>query len=241
MIFYGLIGLVALVAGAVAAVAGFGIGSLLTPTLGWQYGVKLAVAAVAIPHVLGTAFRFWMIRKHVDRAVLISFGLASAVGGLAGALLHTVLKSPVLGFVLGLLLIYAGAVGVAGAKRRVLQGVWAWGAGLASGLFGGLVGNQGGIRSAALLSFGLSKEAFVATATAVALVVDGARLPVYLATQWSALWRIWPAIAVCSAGVLLGTWFGRPVLARIPEPVFNRVVSGIILVLGIGLVAQTWR
>ncbi len=238
VLFYSLVGIVAVIAGAVASVAGFGIGSLLTPTLGWQYGIKLAVAAVSIPHVLGTAFRFWMIRRNVDRGVLISFGLASAAGGLAGALLHTVLKSPVLGLVLGLLLIYAGTVGLVGANRRVLRGPWAWAAGIASGLFGGLVGNQGGIRSAALLNFGLSKEAFVATATAVALMVDAARVPVYLATQAAAMWRIWPAIAVCSAGVLAGTWFGRPVLARLPEKVFTRVVSAIILLLGLALVVQ---
>jgi hypothetical protein len=45
-------------------------------------------------------------------------------------------------------------------------------AGALSGLFGGLVGNQGGIRSAALMGFDINKEAFVATATAIGLVVD---------------------------------------------------------------------
>jgi hypothetical protein len=44
-----------------------------------------------------------------------------------------------------------------------------------SGPSGGLVGNQGGLASSALVGFDLSKEAFGATATAVALVVDGRR------------------------------------------------------------------
>jgi len=30
-----------------------------------------------------------MLRRHVDREVLLGFGIASAVGGLAGALIHT--------------------------------------------------------------------------------------------------------------------------------------------------------
>ena len=38
----------ALIAGAIASVAGFGIGSLLTPLFALQTGTKLAVAAVAI-------------------------------------------------------------------------------------------------------------------------------------------------------------------------------------------------
>ena len=44
-----------IVAGAVASVAGFGIGSLLTPVLGMGVGTKVAVAMVSIPHVVGTA------------------------------------------------------------------------------------------------------------------------------------------------------------------------------------------
>src|SRR5262249_44587442 len=51
--------LVAVAAGAIASVAGFGIGSLLTPLLAWPLGTRLAVAAVSIPHLVGTALRFW--------------------------------------------------------------------------------------------------------------------------------------------------------------------------------------
>ncbi|HKO01037.1 MAG TPA: hypothetical protein VJ032_05065, partial [Thermoanaerobaculia bacterium] len=66
---------VALLAGSIASVAGFGIGSILTPFLGLQIGVKLAVAAVSIPHVIGTAIRFWTLRDKLDRRVLGTFGL----------------------------------------------------------------------------------------------------------------------------------------------------------------------
>src|SRR5262245_24163632 len=72
-------------AGAIASVAGFGIGSILTPLFSWQSGTKFAVAAVSIPHLAGTAVRFWLLRGHIDRRVLLSFGLASAAGGLLGA------------------------------------------------------------------------------------------------------------------------------------------------------------
>ena len=65
----------ALAGGVVAAVAGFGIGSMLTPALALQVDARLAVAAVSIPHALGTAFRFWLLGGRVDRRVLGSFGL----------------------------------------------------------------------------------------------------------------------------------------------------------------------
>jgi uncharacterized membrane protein YfcA len=98
----------ALVSGAVAAVTGFGVGSLLTPALALRTGTKLAVAAIAIPHFIGTAQRFWMLRQHVDRQVLVGFGIASAVGGLAGALVHTRVSSGALAVVFGSLLVLAG-------------------------------------------------------------------------------------------------------------------------------------
>ena len=52
--------LASLAAGAIAAVAGFGIGSLMTPLLAFVVGMKLAVAIVSIPHLVGTALRFWL-------------------------------------------------------------------------------------------------------------------------------------------------------------------------------------
>jgi len=234
LIFDVIVLLAATLAGAVAAVSGFGIGSLLTPVLASHYGTKVAVAAVSIPHVIGTAVRFVKLREHVDRRAFIRFGILSAAGGLLGALIHARVNAPVLSIVLGVLLIFAGVSGLLGLTQRVHLGRrTAWAAGMLSGLFGGLVGNQGGIRSAALMGFDLSKESFVATATAVALVVDGARMPVYVWTEGRSLTRLWPEIATATAGVLLGTVLGVRALRRIPERVFRPSVS--ILITGLGV------
>lgn len=226
--------LVGVLAGGVAAVAGFGIGSLLTPVLAGALGMKLAVAAVSIPHFAGTGIRLWRLRSHVDRSLLRGFGLASAAGGLAGALLHSLAGSPVLRVAFGLLLLLAAASELTGLMERVRLGtVGAWLAGGLSGGFGGLVGNQGGIRSAALLAFELGPRAFVATATAIALVVDVARMPVYLVTQGGAIADVAGLVAIATAGVVVGTLVGERVLGRIPRPVFRRLVAGLIGALGV--------
>jgi uncharacterized membrane protein YfcA len=197
------------------------------------------VAAVSIPHVVGTAVRFAKLRAHVDRRAFIRFGILSAAGGLLGALIHTRVDAPVLSIVLGALLVFAGLSGLLGLAERLRLGRrTAWIAGTLSGLFGGLVGNQGGIRSAALMGFDLPKEAFVATATAVALVVDGARMPVYIWTEWGSLVRLWPEIVAAVAGVLLGTVVGVRVLRRIPERVFRPSVSILIVTLGVYMLLQ---
>lgn len=81
--------LVAILSGATASVVGFGIGSLLTPLLAARFGTNVAVAAVTLPHALATAVRCWRLRASIDRRVLTRFGLLSAAGALAGALVYT--------------------------------------------------------------------------------------------------------------------------------------------------------
>ncbi|MBS1963279.1 MAG: TSUP family transporter [Bdellovibrionales bacterium] len=223
-------------AGAIAASAGFGIGSVLTPLLALELGGKAAVPLVAIPHLVATVIRFLTLRGHLDRGVFLRFGLASAAGGFAGAFLLIAIHPDPLTVLLGSVLVLAGLGGLTGWSDRLrFRGPGAWIAGGASGFLGGIVGNQGGIRAAALIPFGLSKEAFVATTTAVAIVVDGARIPVYL-------WRDGAGIAANSnwlvlilVGVLVGTAIGTFFLKRVPETAFRRVVSGLILGLGLSL------
>ena len=231
---------VSIVAGAIAAVAGFGIGSVLTPVLSLRFDVRLAIAIVSLPHVAGTLVRFILVRAHIDRRVLLGFGIASAIGGLVGAALQAVVRSSVLAIVFGALLVFAGLGSLTGFARRMRFGDrnLALVGGALSGLLGGLVGNQGGIRAAALLGFDVDKEAFVATATAVALVVDGARIPVYLLTQGSDLAAQGPLIAVLAIGAIVGTLAGGWTLRRLPEPIFRRVVGALLLLLGLYTLAR---
>jgi len=237
-----LVVVVALVAGGIAAVTGFGIGSLLTPLLALQVETRVAVAAVAVPHVIGTALRFGLLRAGVDRRVLWSFGLASAAGGLIGALLHNWASNRGLTIVFGALLLFAAASQVSGLARRMrFRGPVAWIAGSVSGLLGGLVGNQGGIRSAALLGFDLSKETFVATATAVALFVDGARMPIYFATQYNEIAALWRWVTLATAGVAAGSVLGSRVLVRIPESWFRRVLAATLAALGCAMFVRGMR
>ena len=234
MIFQIILAVVATVAGAVASLAGFGIGSLLTPLLAVKTGIGIAVAGVAIAHFIGTALRFLLLKKSLNRRIFLSFGLTSAAGGLVGALLHNTFQNIVLTIIFGCLLVFAGMLGLTGLSDKLsFKGIIVWLAGGISGLFGGLVGNQGGIRSAALLGFKLDKDQFVATATGIALMVDVARVPVYIAFQGAQIASIWQFILIATIGVVVGTIGGKKILEKLPEYIFKKIVASIILLVGI--------
>ena len=230
--------LVAVLSGATAAVVGFGIGSLLTPLLALRVGMPMAIAAIAVPHAAATAFRFWRLRGAVDWRVVRRFGLLSAAGGLAGALLYTRLGGRPLTLALAALLILTGATGLTSLATRWSSSRAAGLLGAVSGFFGGLAGNQGGLRSAALLTFNLSPAAFVATATATGLLVDIARTPVYLWRAGPELIALWLPLALATVGVLGGTLLGERVLLGITRERFRRVVSLAILALGVLLLVR---
>ena len=209
---------------------------MLTPLLTAQLGASLAVAAVSLPHAVATAVRCWRLRRHIAVDVLKSFGLLSAAGGLAGALVYTQLGPSVLGRVLGVLLLMTAVAQWTGiAKRWRPVGPAVSMLGLASGFCGGLAGNQGGIRAAALASFSLSPQAFVATATATGLLVDAARTPVYLWQAGSGLGPIWAPIVAATAGVLIGTIVGEGILVGMPQALFSKLVAAGVGALGLWL------
>jgi len=231
-------------AGAVASVSGFGIGSLLTPVLMLSLGMPAAsaVAVLAVPHALATAIRFVRLRRDVHGPTFREFGLASAAGGLAGAALQSQLTSPVLTIVLSALLVLAGTTELL--RRRVplpQTSTWRLAGGVLSGVFGGLVGNQGGIRAAALLGFQLRPRQLVATATASALLVDAARVPIYFLTAGPVIGRSRSLLLLIAAGVTVGTFVGVPILGRIPESAYRRLVGALLVVLGISLFVLSRR
>ena len=233
--------LVAVLSGATASIVGFGIGSLMTPVVAVRYGMPAAIAFVSIPHAVATAFRCWRLRGAIDRGVLRRFGIVSAAGGLAGAAAYLRLGSSALTLVLGALLLLTAMATLTGwATRWHPRGAAAWLLGLVSGAFGGLAGNQGGLRAAALGPFRLAPAAFVATSTATGLMVDAARMPVYaiaLARASALPDGFWLVVTVGTIGVLIGTIAGERVLLGMSARRFRIVVGVAIGLLGAWLLA----
>jgi uncharacterized membrane protein YfcA len=226
--------LAAVIAGATASVVGFGIGSLLTPLFAVRFGTDAAIVAVVLPHLAGSLLRGWRLRHSIDRPVLLRFGILSAAGGLAGAFLFARLSSEALTRMLGVLLMLTAMAGFGGwPERWKPRRALVWFLGALSGFFGGIVGNQGGLRAAALMTFGLAPSAFVATSTVVGIVVDAARVPVYLGDAGHYLAGLWSLVTVAAAGVLAGTLAGERLLFGLSPARFRMVISAAVGLLGL--------
>jgi uncharacterized protein len=233
--------LAGILSGATASIAGFGIGSVLTPLFAANIGMTTAIAAVSIPHPLATAVRCWRLRGSIDWRVMRSFGVTSALGGFAGALLYTRFSNRALSVTLGLLLIATAlAVWTNWTQRARVGPATASVFGFVSGGFGGVAGNQGGLRAAALFAFHLAPAAFVATSTATGLLVDAARLPLYLWRAGATLTPLWAPIGAATAGVLIGTLVGERVLMGMSVETFRKVVATLVGVLGVWILMRAW-
>ena len=246
-----LISLGAAVASAFTFLTGFGLGTILLPVFLLAMGPALAVAAVAPVHLFHNLGKFLLLRSHVDRVVLVQFGVPALAAAALGAWgLARLTDFPELGawslfgktfsvcplkLVIGLSLAVFSAWELFGGGGGI-RGVPLWAGGLASGLLGGLTGHQGAIRSAFFLGKNLPKETFIATGAAVACVVDFTRLAVYVQLFRSLGGSVpWPVIGAGIAGAAVGLWIGRHGLQRISGNGFRKVVGVGLLVFGIAL------
>jgi hypothetical protein len=231
---------VAVLAGATASVIGFGIGSLLTPLIAWRFGTDAAVAAIALPHLAGGLLRGWRLRSDIDRSILLRFGALSAAGGLIGALAFANLAPDILGLLLGALLVLTATAGLTQwANRWTPHGVLIWILGALSGFFGGVVGNQGGLRAAALAQFRLKPAAFVATSTVIGVLIDVVRSPIYVLRVGDRLWTMWMLVGIMILGVVAGTLAGERILLGLSHERFRTMVSAAVGLLGIWFLVRS--
>jgi len=218
--------LAALLASGLTFFTGFGLGTLLLPVFALFFPLPAAVAMTALVHFANGLFKLALTGRHAAWPVVLRFGLPAMVAAYLGAELllwmaqgpplHTYLlgghahQITALKLVMALLMAGFALLEVSGLlEGKSLDPRWLPLGGALSGFFGGLSGHQGAFRSVFLLRTGLDKTAFVATGSAIAAMVDIARLGVYF-RRWSDLnlsghgALVAAAILAAFTGALLG-------------------------------------
>lgn len=232
-----LLSIVTLVISTLVLATGFGLATTLTPIFALYFPIETAILIVAVVHLSNNMLKLGLFRRHIDMAVIKRFGILSFLGAFAGAFLQAALVSEWVRVVLGVVLVVLGLREFVKLATLKIPQKWDWVGGLASGFLGGLVGNQGAIRSAYLLGYDMKKETFVATAALISAIVDITRIPIYIATQTSEIARLWPQLTVAIVAAFIGTILGKRLLKIVPLGMFRKLVAGLVLIFGVLLVA----
>jgi len=232
--------------------SGFGLGTLMLPVFSLFFPLEVAVAATAIVHLANNLFKFGLVYKHIHYPTLMRFGIPAMIAALVGAFLLGYLgKAEVLfqyslfgkeitlsalKLVIGLLMIFFAVFELVPrlSNWKMDQRYMPLG-GLLSGFFGGVSGHQGAFRSVFLTKTGLSKEEFIATSNAIALIIDLTRITIYASTTFS-FFHIAGLTSHLVVGVLfafLGTYFGKKLLNKTTIKGIQRVVGVLLIIYGV--------
>ena len=236
--------------------SGFGLGTLLLPTFSIFFPIEVAITFTAIVHFFNNVFKISTLFRHVKLPVIYSFGITALIGAFLGAKTLTYLLDSsangvilsynigsssfsitLLNMLIGTLILLFGLNELfkfnffSISKKSLLAG------GFFSGFFGGVSGHQGALRSAFLIHYELSKEAFIACGVCIALIVDVTRMTVYLQQGlFSANASLpWENILVALSGAMIGVLLGRSFLKKITISWVNKIVHTFLIIMGLAL------
>ncbi len=226
--------LIVFLAAALALFSGFGVGTILTPVFMFFFDIKMAIFFVAIIHLLNNLLKLFLFGRHINFAILKRFGLAALIGSFAGAFGQIYMVNVALKRIVGFILIFLGVQEWIPSKLqfkfpKAIDPI----GGFLSGLLGGLVGNQGAIRSAFLLNYEISKESFIATGVVLACLIDLIRIPIYWFSYAHTSIISWSALLPLVAFTFLGTLTGRALLKHFSISQFRKLVATLVILIGI--------
>lgn len=250
---YILIPIVALLASALTFFSGFGLGTLLLPAFALFFPVDVAIALTAIVHFLNNAFKFVLVKKHINWKIALQFGLPALLFSFIGAfLLNKITNANILTeytlngkifqitlmkIIVAILLIFFALFElIPKLKNLQFPEKYLPIGGILSGFFGGLSGHQGALRSAFLTKVGLSKEAFIATGVIIACMIDVSRMSVYF-TNISKVKDSLNLNLICIAtlAAFIGVFFGNKLVKKITINTIQKIVAFMIILFAIAL------
>ena len=248
-----IIGLVAFLASGLTLYSGFGLGTVLLPAFALFFPAPVAVAATGLVHLLNGLFKGGLLWRQAEWGVVLRFGLPAIPAAIAGAWLlgrlgagdvlfswslagRTFGPTPA-ALVVGGVMIGLGLLELQPWFQRLAAPL----GGLATGLLGGLTGQQGALRSMFLLRFGLDPARFIATGVMIAVLIDLSRLPVYALTVGVAAGDIDTRQGLLVGWAVLcafaGAWGAVRWLKKVTIDLVRAVVAAAMLAIGAALVA----
>ena len=250
---YLIICLAAFLASGLTLFSGFGLGTLLLPVMALFFPIDLAIALTAVVHALNNLFKYWLLGRHANWAIVVKFGVPAILAALLGAwmLLYLTDLQPLLTYqvygrelhvmpvklvVAVLMMVFALVELAPRFAHLAFPARYLPLGGLLSGFFGGLSGHQGALRSPFLLKAGLTKEGFIATGVVITLMVDIPRIIMYglsLPGWHLAGNRLLLAAAILAA--FSGAWLGNRLVTKVTLRLVQLLVAVMLLAIAAAL------
>lgn len=250
-----IISLITFFAAVLTFFSGFGLGTILTPVMMVFFPVEVAIAFTGIVHFSNNIFKLLIVGKNVNKEVLLRFGIPAIIAAFAGSLLLFKINGDIVAysyvlfgeikevslvkFIVSLLLIVFALIDLIPffGKLKFDNKSLPLG-GILSGFFGGLTGNQGALRSAFLIKFGLQKRVFIGTTVVISSLVDFTRLSVYATNLFSVNLSDYYALGFFSiSSGIFGSLVGNKLLKKVTLSSIRILVAVLILVLAFTLLA----
>jgi hypothetical protein len=238
--------------------SGFGLGTLLTPIMIIFFPPQEAIALTGIVHLLNNLFKLVLIGNKTDKNIAGKFGVPAIFGSLIGAYILIYLSQNLFHFeyviwgincqvtfikllVASLMIVFALFEILPWLKELQFNTKYISLGGFISGLFGGLSGNQGALRSAFLLRYGLSKEVYIATGVVIACLIDITRLSIYFGASanidyWENDFLLFIAVMSAFAGAFLGNKLLKKVTLNFVQKLASIMIITIALAMAIGFI-----
>lgn len=236
-------GVAAAAAAGLTLASGFGLATLLMPVLALFFPVSEAIALTAVVHLLNNLFKLLLLGRHTRYPIVLKFGipaLASAVLGAWALVELSKIPSLAVYHFLGMERVISPVkcvIALLMAGFGLLEILPRWQAfsfqpkylplgGVLSGFFGGLSGHQGAFRSAFLAKCGLTTEGFLGTGVAIAILIDLARIPVYLGHLGTFDGgQSGPILVLATVSAFAGSWIGFRLARRLTIQTVQRGVA----------------
>jgi uncharacterized membrane protein YfcA len=231
--------------------SGFGLGTILTPVMIVFFPPEEAIALTGVVHLLNNLFKLIIVGKQTDIQIAAKFGIPAILGSFIGAFVlvyiskhffdyqyqllgHTMHVTLIKLMVAMLMIFFALFEMLPWLKSLQFDKKYIGVGGFINGFFGGLSGNQGALRSAFLLRYGLSKEAFVATGVVIACLIDVTRLSIYFGgSQINDYWENDTLLVLAALSAFAGAYLGSKLLKKVTLDFVQKLACTMIIVLAL--------
>ena len=226
-----IVGLAAIATAAIHGATGIAGGFLMAAVLALVIGVKPVVPVMSVALLISHTSRVLFNLKDFSRPAFLAISIPALPCIVATALLYGRLSSSTIAFLLGAIVLVSIPLRHWAASRHIKAGKGALaGAGAVYGVLSGVSIGPGMILIPFMLGYGLTKEAFVATLAAIALMANVTRTAVFGST--ALLDTHYLALGVFVGLMTVpGNWLGRSVLRRMTTGTHTLAVD-VLTVLG---------